>query len=430
MAAKSRLAKKGLTIPRLELVSGHMATNLVHNVKEALQGFPVRNAYCWLDSTVALHWIRGNGEYKQFVGNRVRRIQEKRYIEWKHVGTEENPADLGSRGGEVNQTSKLWWQGPEWLSDPANWPPNIITCATKETKAEAKIVKEVLAVALQVEDELDQLMGKWDLWKAIRISAWVSRFTHNTRNNRANKISGPLTTEETRKQILFWVKRVQSRSEETDKFKEDQLQLNLQRNDQGVYECRGRIQGDYPIYLPDDEVFTEKLVLDAHMLTLHGGVGLTMAKIREQYWVPRLRRLTKRVIKHCHGCKRFQARAFANPPTGNLPNDRTEGATPFRVVGVDYAGPIKYRSKTRREAKAYIILYACSLTRGLYLELLPNLGTEEFLRSLKRLIARRGRPARIYSDNGKTFVAAAKWLKQVMKDERLQNWLAHKDIKW
>lgn len=37
MAAKSRLAKKGLTIPRLELVSGHMATNLVHNVKEALQ---------------------------------------------------------------------------------------------------------------------------------------------------------------------------------------------------------------------------------------------------------------------------------------------------------------------------------------------------------------------------------------------------------
>ena len=29
VAAKSRLAKKGLTIPRLELMSGHMATNLV-----------------------------------------------------------------------------------------------------------------------------------------------------------------------------------------------------------------------------------------------------------------------------------------------------------------------------------------------------------------------------------------------------------------
>ena len=41
VTAKSRLAKKGLTIPRLELVSGHMAANLVDNFKEALQGFIV-----------------------------------------------------------------------------------------------------------------------------------------------------------------------------------------------------------------------------------------------------------------------------------------------------------------------------------------------------------------------------------------------------
>ena len=40
VAAKSRLAKKSLTIPRLELVSAHMAANLVDNVKNAL-GYPV-----------------------------------------------------------------------------------------------------------------------------------------------------------------------------------------------------------------------------------------------------------------------------------------------------------------------------------------------------------------------------------------------------
>ena len=39
VAAKARLAKQGLTIPRLELVSGHMAVNLLENVGEALQGF-------------------------------------------------------------------------------------------------------------------------------------------------------------------------------------------------------------------------------------------------------------------------------------------------------------------------------------------------------------------------------------------------------
>ena len=55
VAARARLAKKGLTIPRLELVSGHMAVNLLTNVTEALEGFPLTAKYCWLDSTVALY---------------------------------------------------------------------------------------------------------------------------------------------------------------------------------------------------------------------------------------------------------------------------------------------------------------------------------------------------------------------------------------
>ena len=49
---------------------------------------------------------------------------------------------------------------------------------------------------------------------------------------------------------------------------------------------------------------------------------------------------------------------------------------------------------------------------------------------LYSLIARRGRPQKIYSDNGKTFVAAAKWLREIMKDERLHDWLAQHEIKW
>ena len=122
VAAKSRLAKHGLTIPRQELVSAHMSTNLVHNVKVALAGFPVTGVYGWLDSTVALHWINGNGEYKQFVRNRVRKLQEKHYIQWGHVPTAENSADVGSRGGSVEQLSELWWRGPAWLQHPESWP--------------------------------------------------------------------------------------------------------------------------------------------------------------------------------------------------------------------------------------------------------------------------------------------------------------------
>ena len=41
MAAKARLAKQGLTIPHLELISAHMMANLLVNVKVALEGMPV-----------------------------------------------------------------------------------------------------------------------------------------------------------------------------------------------------------------------------------------------------------------------------------------------------------------------------------------------------------------------------------------------------
>ena len=76
VTAKCRLAKQGLTIPRLELVSGHMAVNLATNVRQALEGLPLSTTvHCWLDSSVALHWIGDRGEYRQFVANRVRKFR-------------------------------------------------------------------------------------------------------------------------------------------------------------------------------------------------------------------------------------------------------------------------------------------------------------------------------------------------------------------
>ena len=113
-----------------------------------MTGYPVKSLNAWLDSTVALHWIRGASEYKQFVGNRVRKIKEKESVIWRHVPTQENPADLGSRGGPVNKENVLWWEGPNWLKDPPGWRPDIVTTATPESEAEAKATKQVFALAV------------------------------------------------------------------------------------------------------------------------------------------------------------------------------------------------------------------------------------------------------------------------------------------
>ena len=164
----------------------------------------------------------------------------------------------------------------------------------------------------------------------MRVTAWIMRFAQNCKRKKSERLAGPLTTSETDKAVHWWVKREQESNMGTEKFKQDQLSLNLQKNSEGAY----------PVYLPPNTMLSEKLTQHAHVLTSHGGVGLTMTYIRRDYWIPRLRRLTKKVIRNCFGCKRFQATAFQNPPPENLPVERTTGSVPFQVVGVDYAGPI------------------------------------------------------------------------------------------
>ena len=93
-------------------------------------------------------------------------------------------------------------------------------------------------------------------------------------------------------------------------------------------------------------------------------------------------------------------------------------------------GPIRYQQSPKKEGKAYLALYGCSLTRAVHLDLLSSLQISDFLASLKRFIARRGRPEIIYSDNGSTFKAAAKWLQKVHKDEKCHAFLAENSIKW
>ena len=73
ITSKSRLAKRNLTIPRLEL---KMSANLSQNIKNALNNQNVRNFYAWSDSTVVLHWLKDKRECKVFVSNRVAKIRE------------------------------------------------------------------------------------------------------------------------------------------------------------------------------------------------------------------------------------------------------------------------------------------------------------------------------------------------------------------
>ena len=66
---------------------------------------------------------------------------------------------------------------------------------------------------------------------------------------------------------------------------------------------------------------------------------------------------------------------YPEPLTVLLPAEHNTQNLPFKIIGIDYAGPLICKTKGGKETKVYIVLFACSLTRAINLELLANQST-------------------------------------------------------
>ncbi|XP_062557923.1 uncharacterized protein LOC134222784 [Armigeres subalbatus] len=119
LCAKSKLAPIGngrSTIPRLELCAAVVLARLIANVSTALSTLKFHEVRAFSDSKVVLAWLSGGAsKWKIFVANRVAEIcSHLPAVNWFHVATNNNPADLISRGSFPDQLfhNSLWWFGP------------------------------------------------------------------------------------------------------------------------------------------------------------------------------------------------------------------------------------------------------------------------------------------------------------------------------
>ena len=103
----------------------------------------------------------------------------------------------------------------------------------------------------------------------------------------------------------------------------------------------------------------------------------------------------------------------------DLPDARFDSRHAFSSVGLDFCGPVNVRVRRHTE-KRYILLVTCLATRAVHLELTPSLDTDSFLLALRRFMARRGQPSRIFSDNWRSFKKAERELR-----ESLKKWNTH-----
>ncbi|UYV80828.1 hypothetical protein LAZ67_19001892 [Cordylochernes scorpioides] len=411
LMAKSRLGPlKKTTIPRMELLACMLGVKLSRYITESLN-LAAEPVYYWTDSTTALSWIKTNRQWGTFVNNRVKEIcNTSGPNKWFYVPGSLNPADLPSRGCSVLQLKRTrWWEGLEWLKQPQDhWPKQLFH--SDRTLVNLEIDRQVL-VTTHVRTEVMPWFERFtNFTKIVRINAWIRRFIRNTQKLSPSGMHSLQLSELEDAEKGIW-KTVQ---QQVFSSRGDSINgLMIIRDDFGLIRIKSKlIERDdeysfrYPILLPTKHHVVTCLIREFHLRHCHAGVQILSAKLRENYWILNSRRSIRSVVSQCAKCRRFSSKPVKTAPI-HLPLDRVRDATAFEILGVDLAGPLYLKNKT----KAWIVLFTCAVFRAIHLELVTSLSTEAFIQALRRFIARRGRPTVIYSDNGTNFVGANNALK-------------------
>ena len=179
---------------------------------------------------------------------------------------------------------------------------------------------------------------------------------------------GPLTTKELEDSKAKWVKKVQANMNAELKTPGWEV---VRECYSGVLKCNGRIPGYQPIYLEGGE-FMGKLIVHTHNKIDHFGIANTMAALKENWWIPRLCSKVKRIINDCIVCKAYRVKPYGRTATTELSSFRIESGRPFETTEVDFAGPLSYKLTKKENGKCYILIFTCTTSRTVHLELIRS----------------------------------------------------------
>lgn len=456
IVAKSRVAPiKSVTIPRLELAAAKLGACLSEEAKSGTS-IEFEKSYFWTDSTIVLHYINNTStRFSTFVDNRLATISQfSTPSQWRHVKSEDNPADYASRGIQRQEDMSRWLFGPDFLRlDESRWP---VGYNNIEVPYGVELKKPSAAVnIIECEPDSGNLLRRFSSWtKLLKTVGWLTRYKSYVISKIKGKelvtCRGPLRITDMNDAehcVIRLVQREQYAQQTTNHDGDiarpsnvpSQLRKLCPIIINGLICVGGRLNYathpsvvKHPPILPKRHEVTESIIRYYHSIEGHSGASQVLSAIRKKFWIVNGCSAVKRVIGACVTCRRQSAQR-CQQLMSPLPIPRAEsGWYPFCHVGVDYFGPFLVK-RGRGTEKRYGCVFSCLQTRAVHLEVAHSLSTDSFISVLLRFIGRRGCPNDIYSDNGTNFVGAHRELRENLKqwnEKKIDDILITRGIQW
>lgn len=456
---KSKVAPRhGHTIPRLELCAAVLGLELAELVCEQLN-FDMSTVKFYSDSQVVLGYIYNETRrFYVYVTNRVDRIRSSTQpSQWKHVVSEENPADQGTRRIDVTQLQdSMWLNGSPFMQSNKTYSGNSdFSLINPDTDSEVRQKLSISVVKSDINTQSTNLRSdrfkRFSQWqKAVNAIVTLKRLVNRRGCQNASKTYFELKRESEilvikEVQETHFHKEIECLLSRTNLQKDSKiLSLNPYIDKEGILRVGGRLKFSkiddlqkYPIIIPGSEHISRLLVEFYHEEVKHQGRVFTEGILRSKgYWIIGAKRLVASVIHACVICRKLRGK-LEYQKMADLPDDRVNPSPPFSCVGLDVFGPWEITTRKTRggvaNSKRWAVLFTCLSTRAVHIELIEEMTSSSFINALRRFMSIRGTVVLLKSDRGTNFVSGAKELglnSINVEDCQLQNFLQNKGVTW
>lgn len=295
-----------------------------------------------------------------------------------------------------------------------------------------------LVSAVSVSAEENNILLRFSNLPSLqRTTGWCLRFINNCRTPLDRKLTSTLSISELNHAFSCWVK-ITQRIYFGDKLPKPLLSLSpfvdsacVIRVDDKLRNASLSYSAKHPVLLPKHSHLPHILIDIYHKCYLHVGPRTLNSLLCSNFRILSARSVVRQRIRRCLTCFRHQAPALTSM-MGNLTFLKNISSRPFIDVGVDFGGSF-FRKESSRRTPILLALFICMATR----EVVSDLSTDAFLAALDRFVSRRGFYRCIYSDNGRIFLGASRYLTEVQRYfhstpyfEAVINSLSKKGIDW